>query len=60
MSGGTSSKADNNGRTLEELMLSLASMTGNMIGGDTLAHQCKGHGLALALESNFCAACLRR
>ena len=39
MSGGTSCKADNIGRPLEELMRILASMTGtgNLSGGDTLA-----------------------
>ena len=40
MSGGTWCAADNIGRTLEELMLSLASMTGttgDLMGGDTLA-----------------------
>ena len=37
LSWGTSCEADNNGRTLEELMRSLASITGNLIGGDTFA-----------------------
>ena len=37
LSWDTSCEADNNGRTLEELMLNLASITGNLIGGDTLA-----------------------
>ena len=37
MSGGTSCAADNIDCTLEELMLSLASMTGYLMGGDTLA-----------------------
>ena len=32
----TSCDADNIGRILEELMRSLAAMTGNLIGGDTL------------------------
>ena len=37
MSGGTSCAADTIGHTLEDLMRSLASMTGNLMGGDTLA-----------------------
>ena len=37
MSGGTWCKADNTGQALEGLMRSLASMTGNLSGGDTLA-----------------------
>ena len=36
MSWGTSCEADKNGSTLEELMRSEASRTGNLIGGDTL------------------------
>ena len=50
MSGSTWCAAYNNGRTLEELMRSLASMTGtagDLMGGDTLA----GGGAAEAGDS---------
>ena len=64
---GTSCEEDNNGRTLEKLMLSLASMTGNLMGGDTLAAGLAGggaidagvaqrEGARLAIEGNCCVA----
>ena len=46
MSSGTSCVADNIGYTLGGLMRSLASMTGNLMGGDTLA----GGGAAAARD----------
>ena len=51
--------ADNNGGTLEELMLSLASMTGtgDLIGGDTLAGggAAKAGDRGLPLGASVCA-----